>query len=35
MLLILIVTFAFFGWLTALGIRHEWRATHRPRAEGG
>jgi Cytochrome c3 len=25
MLAILIFTFAFFGWLTILGIRHEWR----------
>ncbi len=25
MLAILIFTFGFFGWLTVLGIRHEWR----------
>lgn len=34
MLVILIVTFAFFGWLTALGIRHEWRRARAPDAEG-
>lgn len=29
MLVILIFTFAFFGWLTILGIRHEWRHSRR------
>jgi len=33
MLTLLIVTFGFFGWLTALGIRHEWR-TNRSGTEG-
>lgn len=39
MLGILIFTFAFFGWLTVLGIRHEWkhgrhRRPHRPPTSG-
>ncbi len=34
MLGILIFTFAFFGWLTLLGIRHDWRQTQpSPEAE--
>jgi hypothetical protein len=32
MLGILIFTFAFFGWLTVLGIRHEWRHGRTPRS---
>ncbi len=39
MLAILIFTFGFFGWLTVLGIRHEWkhgrhRRHHRPPTSG-
>jgi hypothetical protein len=39
MLVILIFTFGFFGWLTVLGIRHEWkhgrhRHHHRPPTSG-